>query len=45
LVEILQEYRPEPLPIYLLYPSHHHTPPRLRALLDELIRKESHQFT
>jgi len=36
LVEILQRYRPAPLPISLVYPSHRHIPLRVRALADAL---------
>ena len=36
LVEILQRYRPAPMPISLVYPSHRHIPLRVRALADAL---------
>lgn len=37
LVEVLQPYRPAPMPISLLYPSHRQITPRLRALIDALV--------
>ena len=39
LVEILQRYRPAPLPISLVYPSHRHIPLRVRALADALAER------
>jgi DNA-binding transcriptional LysR family regulator len=39
LVEILQRYRPAPLPISLVYPSHRHIPMRVRALADALAQR------
>lgn len=36
LMEILEKYRPTPMPIMLLYPSRRHVAPRLRALLSAL---------
>lgn len=39
LVEILQKYRPPPLPISLVYPSHRHIPLRVRALADVLAER------
>ncbi|MBT5263420.1 MAG: LysR family transcriptional regulator [Rhodospirillaceae bacterium] len=36
LVEILQEHRPAPTQIMLVYPSRRHVPPRLRALMELL---------
>jgi DNA-binding transcriptional LysR family regulator len=36
LVEILQRYRPAPLPISLVYPSHRHIPLRVRELAEAL---------
>ena len=39
LVEILRRYRPAPLPISLVYPSHRHIPPRVRALADALAER------
>jgi len=39
LVEILQRYRPAPLPISLVYPSHRHIPLRVRALADALVER------
>ncbi len=39
LVEILQRYRPAPLPISLVYPSHRHIPLRVRALADALAQR------
>ena len=33
-VEVLERFRPEPLPISLVYPSHRRVPPRVRALID-----------
>src|SRR6266851_3025077 len=41
LVETLQRYRPAPLPISLVYPSHHHIPVRVRALADALAERFS----
>ncbi len=43
LVEILQGYRPAPLPISLVYPSHRHIPLRVRALADALARRAASQ--
>jgi DNA-binding transcriptional LysR family regulator len=39
LVEILRRYRPAPLPISLVYPSHRHIPLRVRALADALAQR------
>jgi DNA-binding transcriptional LysR family regulator len=39
LAEILQRYRPAPLPISLIYPSHRHIPLRVRALADALAER------
>jgi len=39
LVEILQKYRPAPLPISLVYPTARHVPPRVRALADALAER------
>lgn len=39
LVEILQKYRPLPLPISLVYASHRHVPLRVRALADALAER------
>ena len=39
LVEILQRYRPAPLPISLVYPSHRHIPLRVRELADALAQR------
>ena len=39
LVEILQRYKPAPLPILLVYPSHRHIPLRVRALADALAER------
>jgi len=39
LVEILRDYRPSPMPISLVYPSHRHIPPRVRALADALAER------
>ncbi len=39
LLEILQRYRPAPLPISLVYPSHRHIPLRVRALADALAQR------
>jgi len=36
LIEVLQEYRPAPTPISLVYPSHRQIPPRVRALKEAL---------
>ena len=36
LIEILENYRPPPLPISLVYPSHRHVPLRVRTLADAL---------
>jgi DNA-binding transcriptional LysR family regulator len=36
LVEILKDYRPAPLPISLVYPSHRHIPARVRAFAEAL---------
>lgn len=33
-VEVLHRFRPKPLPISLVYPSHRRVPPRVRALID-----------
>lgn len=41
LVEVLQKYRPAPLPISLVYPSHRHVPLRVRALADALTQLRS----
>lgn len=42
LVEILQKYRPAPLPISLIYPSHGQMPLRVRALADALAERFGH---
>ena len=34
IVEVLEGFRPEPLPISLVYPSHRKLPPRVRALIE-----------
>lgn len=39
LVEVLRGYRPAPLPISLVYPSHRHVPLRVRALADALAER------
>lgn len=39
LVEILEKYRPSPLPISLVYPSNRHVPSRVRALADALAER------
>ncbi|MCZ7564525.1 MAG: LysR family transcriptional regulator [Burkholderiales bacterium] len=39
LVEILQKYRPAPMPISLVYPSHRHIPLRVRVLADALAER------
>jgi LysR family transcriptional regulator, regulator for bpeEF and oprC len=39
LVEVLQSYRPTPLPISLVYPSHRHVPLRVVALADALAKR------
>src|SRR5260370_10990589 len=39
LVETIQRYRPAPLPISLVYPSHRHIPLRVRALADALAQR------
>ena len=36
LVEVLKAFRPQPLPIALVYPSSRQVTPRLRALVDAL---------
>jgi DNA-binding transcriptional LysR family regulator len=41
LVEILEKYRPPPLPISLVYPSHRHIPLRVRALVDALVERRA----
>ncbi|HSV51375.1 MAG TPA: LysR family transcriptional regulator [Burkholderiaceae bacterium] len=41
LVEVLEKYRPPPLPISLVYPSHRHIPLRVRALADALAATKS----
>jgi DNA-binding transcriptional LysR family regulator len=33
-VEVLDRFRPKPLPISLVYPSHRRVPPRVRALME-----------
>ena len=33
-VEVLERFRPTPLPISLVYPSHRRVPPRVRALIE-----------
>lgn len=33
-VEVLERFRPKPLPISLVYPSHRRVPPRVRALVE-----------
>jgi DNA-binding transcriptional LysR family regulator len=38
LLEILKAYRPQPLPISLVYPGHRHIPLRVRALAEALTR-------
>ena len=43
LVEILQRYRPAPLPISLVYPSHRHVPLRVRALADALAERHGYR--
>jgi DNA-binding transcriptional LysR family regulator len=40
LVEILEDYRPAPLPISLVYPSHRHIPLRVRALADAIAERK-----
>jgi DNA-binding transcriptional LysR family regulator len=39
LVEVLQKYRPAPMPISIVYPSHRHIPLRVRALVDALVER------
>lgn len=39
LVEILQKYRPAPVPISLIYPSHRYIPLRVRVLADALVER------
>lgn len=41
LVEVLQRYRPTPLPISLVYPSHRHIPLRVRVLADALAERSN----
>ncbi|MBM3343478.1 MAG: LysR family transcriptional regulator [Betaproteobacteria bacterium] len=41
LVQILQRYRPAPLPISLVYPSYRHIPFRVRALADALAERSN----
>lgn len=41
LVEILQKYRPPPLPISLVYPSNRHIPLRVRTLADAFAERYS----
>lgn len=41
LVEVLSGYRPDPLPIALVYPSRQHVPPRVRAFGDALAAERS----
>jgi DNA-binding transcriptional LysR family regulator len=36
LEEVLVPYRPEPTPISVVFPTHRHMPPRLRAFIDAL---------
>ena len=40
LVEILQRYRPTPMPISVVYPSHRHVPLRVRVLADALAERK-----
>ena len=39
LVEVLQDYRPAPTPISLVYPANRHVPPRVKALADALLKR------
>lgn len=39
LIECLKDYRPEPLPISVVYPGNRMLPPRVRAFIDVLTRK------
>lgn len=41
LVEVLQQYRPAPVPVSLVYPSNRHLPLRVRALADALKARRS----
>jgi DNA-binding transcriptional LysR family regulator len=38
LEEVLASYRPKPTPISVVFPTHRHMPPRLRAFIDALIK-------
>lgn len=37
LEEVLQAYRPPPMPISVVFPTHRHMPPRLRLFIDALV--------
>ncbi len=39
LVELLEDFRPEPDPIRILYPSKRHLSPRIRAFIDLLVER------
>jgi len=41
LVEVLQEQKPAPLPILLVYPSHRYIPLRVRVLADALANRDT----
>jgi len=38
LEEVLPSYRPKPMPISVVFPTHRHMPPRLRAFIDALTK-------
>jgi DNA-binding transcriptional LysR family regulator len=38
LEEVLAGYRPKPMPISVVFPTHRHMPPRLRAFIDALAK-------
>ena len=41
LVEVMQKWRPAPMPISLVYPSHRHVPLRIRVLADALVKGDT----
>lgn len=41
LVEVLEPFRPAPMPISIVYPSHRHVPPRVKALVDALAQRRA----
>lgn len=41
LVEVLQPYRPAPMPISVVFPSQRHLPPRVKVLVDALAQRRA----